>query len=208
MTMPSLGNFAEELYAALEPLAYDDENQGYALAHFCESVGVMLEDVYNYITETDEFEGWATVMDADEAPADVLPWLGQFGGVRLVSDLTEQQQRDTLKDAPGFKRGSLSAIENAAKAFLTGNKTVYIQERYNPGDPNVDSAYHLTVTVIDSEAADPARVEASVVKQKPAGIILHFQTTTGQDWQNIDSTMADWDQVDTDFASWQEVFDN
>jgi hypothetical protein len=96
----------------------------------------MFDQIEGYARDRpDGTPGWAILLDPDLCPAEALPYLAQFVGVKLPEGLTEAQQRFRIKATDGFNRGKPSAIIAAAQQFLTGNKTVIIRER----DPSVDT---------------------------------------------------------------------
>lgn len=204
----SISSAGEVLYDAVTPLAYDDANQGWALRYYCGAAGLLIGDVYDWAMETDDYEGWSTIMDVDRAPEDALPWLGQFAGVRLISGLTEEQKRDWIRETEGFKRGTVGAITGAITPLLTGQQTVIFRERYNPNDPTVDSAYHLMINTYTSETPDDAAVLLALQRQKPAGIILHYEVVDGQDYQSLLDNHPLYSDVKGDYANYQSVRDN
>lgn len=82
MAIPTLRSAAVDLYDAVQPLQYAEEEYDYALAKYCGSLGELLQQVDEYVRDTDTHVGWGTLLDPDVAPIEVLPWLGQFAGVQ------------------------------------------------------------------------------------------------------------------------------
>src|SRR3954471_4082795 len=100
-----------ELYEQVQPLAYDDANQNYALFKYTGAMSEPFDQIDGYARDTDDGKpGWAILLDADLCPVEALPWLAQFVGVSGLAGLTEQQQRDRIKSTDGFKRGTIQAM--------------------------------------------------------------------------------------------------
>lgn len=162
--------FAEELYEAVEPHAFDDEAQGWALWTLCQAIARPLDLVDELVRAQDDREAWTVALDVDRTPAIMLPWLALFIGDRLPAGLSEQASRDRVKDVRGFRRGTPATIAAAAGDTLTGTKLVRLVER------NEGNAYWLLVITKTSETPDPAVTEAAIISQKPAGIRMEYFT--------------------------------
>lgn len=198
MSAPTLTTIGQRLYDDVEPLASQDAANGYALALFAAGLAKMLDGVADLTRDTDTMVGWGSVMNADAAPVEWLPWLAQFLGVTLPGTLTEQQRRDRIKGTDGFKRGTPAAMKVAAQALLTGTRTVFFNERSG-------NAYRLTVSTWASETPDSAKVLAALVAQKPAGIVLTYSTIVGGDWATLVGTHATWTATLASFATWADL---
>jgi hypothetical protein len=200
---------AADMYEALAPVAWDDANQGYALLHYVTAYSMGLETPDLYVRDTPELglPGWGILLDVDNAPAEALGWLGQFVGVTLIPGQTEDEHRVRISNTDGFKRGKPSSIRSAAAKHLTGTKTVIFRERYDITDPLVDSPGHLTIFTFAPETPDAALVEAAILEQKPAGIILHYEVRDGMDWATLVADTPLWSDVVTDYTSWADVAD-
>lgn len=199
---PTVGSIAEELYGALGPWASaDTDDARFQLLELCEAVGGRLQPVEDIIRDSDDGPGWSSILDADRAPADWLPWLANLAGGRLLTGLPESDQRDAIKSMASSKRGSPGAIRAAAEPHLSGTKTVYINER-------AGSAYRLSVVVIGSEAADLAAVERAVQVQKPAGIVLTVESLAGapdNSYKTLKFTHSDYQDLKNTFVSYAEI---
>lgn len=186
MARPVVSETAEALYDALGPWARaDGENTQWALLHFCEATaGKMLQPLNDIVMDGDDGEpGWSIIMDADRAPINWLPWLGQLVGVRMIPGLTEDAMRLRVKSTGGFQRGTPGAIRAAARQFLIGpdgtpdSATVDLIERHG-------SAYRLVVSVLEAELAPGATadtIHAAILEQKPAGLVLEPTTVISGD---------------------------
>lgn len=199
MAAPTLTNFGERLYEAVEPFTFDEDNQNYALAHFCLAIARMFDQVASYAEDRDDgTPGWGAMMDPDLAPVEAIPWLGQFVGVSVPDGLTEAQQRNLVKDVGGFRRGTLASLTAAAQQYLTGTKSVTVLERYG-------SAYHLRVSTRIGETADTNAVLNALMAQKPAGLILDYVTLTGGDFNTVRDTNASFNAVVASYKDFNEL---
>jgi hypothetical protein len=175
--------FAARLYAMLEPLAQLDADAGWSLLILINAIGGHFQIVEDLVRDTPQGPGWSSLLDLTRAPSSALAWLGQFAGVRIPDGLTDPEQRAWIASTTGFWRGTLDALIGAAQHTLTGTQTVLFRER--DGDP-----YYLTVITYTSETPDPAATQAAILAQKPAGIVLDFETTSGTTYSVLRLTYA------------------
>jgi hypothetical protein len=168
LSRPVVGSFAESLYTSISPLAWDDENQGWALLHLCEAIGRMFQPVEDISRDTEGGPGWSQGLDPDRAPSWALAWLAQFGGVTLMAGLDEAAQREQIKSLDATKRGTPDAIRAAAALHLTGSKSVVLVQRDG-------SAWRWTVRTTDDETPNSAQVLRDILTQKPGGDRLNYE---------------------------------
>jgi hypothetical protein len=204
MAVPTLTRFGSDLYDAVAPLAYDDANQGYALAYFCDAIGRMIQPVDDLAGDTPAGPGWSQAMDIDRAPADGLAWLAQFVGVSLLAGLSDTAQRDRIRSTDGMKRGSIGAFIGAARQHLTGAQSVIIRERDAAACPS-EPAYGVTVITFTAETPDPAQTLADLLAQKPAGLVLNYQVEDGQDFQQLATDYVTFGDVRTAYSTFDLV---
>lgn len=172
MARPEAGIFATALYEELAPMAWDDEAQGWALLIYLDTIGQMFDEIEDLARdEEDGTPGWTKLLDIDRTPGKALPWLAQFIGAILAPTLSETEQRDYIRAAANWKRGTRQTIVDTTKFFLTGSKNVRIDERDS-------SPYHYTITIDPSEVGDLATVQAALLAQKPAGLQFTLNLTT------------------------------
>lgn len=153
---------AEELYRRLGPWYRADlQDPGQPLLALCEAFIGGLQPIEDVIRDTDTHVGWGKIMDPDAAPAEWLPWLAQFVGVRFTDQIPEAERRALIKDTPGFRRGTPAAIRGAVQALLTGDKTVYFVERQG-------SAYGLSVSTLESETPESDRATVNQITNPSA----------------------------------------
>lgn len=210
MPRPVVSDVTERLFGSLGPWARaDGEDTGWALLNLCEGFIGQMQPILAIVEDDDAGNpGWSAVMDADRAPADWLPWLAQFVGVRLIAGLTEEAMRLRIKSTDGFKRGTPDAIRAAARQFLIGpdgtpdTATVDLIERHG-------SAYRITVTVHESEVppgTDISQVYAAVLEQKPAGIILNpISVVGGDDYLTLRDENASYLAVRGRYTDYEDV---
>lgn len=191
-------SFAERLYASLGPLAQNDGENGWSLLILCNAIGSMFQLVDDLVRDSPEGPGWSLLLDLDRCPAAALPWLAQLVGARVPVGLSEAEQREWIASTDGFRRGTRDALIGAARATLTGAQAVIFRER--DGD-----AYVLTVATYVAQTPDPAATERALVAQKPGGILMHYRTMIGQDWQLVKETSATWQDVASSYATWGDV---
>lgn len=168
---PEVSQAAERLYGLLWPHTLEDEVNDWHLLLFCEALaGTLFEQVRSYVSDRDDMLGWEVIFNVDECPPEALAYLGQFVGVHFEDKLTDQEKRDKIKDRPAFRRGTVGAIEAAAKLRLTGTKSVLIKERF-------ESPYRLLIRTFTKQTPDPEGTRADILSQKPAGIVLDYADT-------------------------------
>lgn len=203
MARPVVSDIAEELYASLGPWQRRDTQIGedtdqWRLLELCEALAGGLQDVEDIVRDTDDDPGWSIVLDADRAPVDWLPWLGQFVGVRLPVGLSEADQRARIKSTDGFQRGSPEALKEAARSYLTGTKSVFFIERFG-------SAYRLHVATLIAETPDPGVVERALLEQKPAGIVMTYTAIAGWDYAALAFTQPTYASLPAAFDTYAEM---
>jgi hypothetical protein len=198
---PTLAPYAAELYRSLLPLAYADEQVDWALASYAGGHGEMYQELDTLVRDSPAGPGWSSLLDVDRCPTKALPWLGQFIGVNVDTGKPDEAQRQQIRDTAGMKRGTPAAMIAAAQPTLTGNKSVFLFEREG-------GAYRLSVRTFIDETPNPAATLAALMTQKPAGIILDFNTMPRWTWRTLRDSFATWQLVKTHYTNWQGVRDN
>lgn len=175
----------EEWYAMLGALTNGDD-QEWILLQMCASLGDMMYRVASPGFDVNGDDGWSTVFNLDVTPAEFIPYLGQYVGVRFdlldISGLSPIQLRDLVRAKPGQARGRPATIAAVASQYLTGTRRIVLNERAG-GDP-----YRLAVYSYSSETPDQARVLAALMSQKPAGIIMTYNVVDGVAWDDLVGT--------------------
>jgi Phage tail protein (Tail_P2_I) len=198
-TSTSMG---DRLYQHLLPLAWRDREHGFALLKFCRTIGQQMQEVEDVIRDTPEGPGWSAIVDINRVPDKYVDWLAQLVGVRLDPLWTYEQKILAIRDLTAWRRGTPRAIVAAAQQWLTGNKTVVLEEQFD------GNAYRMNVITYTDETPYPAETERAVRRQKPAAILMMYFLTTGQDYLALRINNADYAEVNTDFADYQSVRDN
>jgi hypothetical protein len=166
-----VGPVGELIYQRVAPLAFADEQLGWALLILCGGLGKPHDLVHELVSDdADGDPGWSALLDPDRCPAQLLPFLAQCVGERIPAGETEEAARERCRTPQGMVRGTNAAIRAAAQRTLTGTKTVQILER-------TSSAYTLTVITLTAETPDPDRTERDLLAAKPAGLILTHVVT-------------------------------
>lgn len=183
-----MGSCGAELYAALAPLAYDDDQHGWALAWLCEALGRMRQPISDLVRAWEEHgvsaydgeggdrvtvtmarSGWSRAAHPSRGPGrtgargdvDLLPFIGQLVGVRGIEQLGNEDRRAAIRRRDGYSRGQRAAILSFAQRFMVGGEGegVTLRERYDPSlGADVDAAYHGRVIVKRSRVRNLARV--------------------------------------------------
>lgn len=203
---PIVSDAAEALYDFLGPWKRADVDS-WQLLEFCEAGAMGLQPLWDVINDQDDAPGWSQVLDLDRAPVAWLPWLGQFVGVHYRAGLPETEQRLRIRETDGFKRGSVGAIQGAARQYLAGpdgtgsTATVYLIERHG-------SPYRYTVTTWASETPDSDAVLRALKEQKPGGLLMFHSVIVGGDFNTLRDTHLDFNEIAADFADFDAIRDD
>lgn len=205
MTEPVHTPLGARLRERTQPLAPDDASYGYAHAHLCEALGVMLKQVGEVFDPEGDVPPLAPILDVELCPDWALPWLAQLVGVVLPPGVPADDARTLIADVAGFERGTPASLEAAAGLFLTGSKTVYFRERDPTG---ADPPYTLEVVTLTSETPDPAAVLRALLAQKPGGIVLNYRNVAGWDYQAMTTEGGKYSALATRFTSYRRMSNN
>jgi hypothetical protein len=195
----------EAIYAHLDHLEVDAGSDA-LLRALCEGVGMLVERARTIAIGTDTARPGQLMWDPAIAPRWMLPWLAQLSGAILPAQAAGEPEADYLARArteliyvSGWRRGTAKALREAPRYTLTGDRTVILRERYDPGNPTVDSEWHTMVVTYESQTPDPAATLATLAnaEQTPAGVKLHHAVLPGQDFE----------QIRRDFATFVELRD-
>jgi hypothetical protein len=203
VTAPALGSVARRAHNSLGHLSPGDDLRGYPFAHFLEGLGRLLQPFDDIVREqADGVDGLAAFLDPDRAPVWALPYIAMSAGVRLPRGLAAAAQREAIKQNPAQDRGTLPALNGAARRYLTDpeNATVYVLEQH--GGPHI-----VTVTTFAEQTPDPAKVQAALRARdfKPLGIRVNHSAVVGGDLQTLRDTHLDLAEIAADFADLNEV---
>jgi hypothetical protein len=164
----------------------------------------MMRGLFNLgllVDPEEPYAPWEPLFNVDICPSFALPWLAQCVGVRLPSNVTDQQARDLIKGLGVQARGTPDAVRAAGDIFLIGDKTMYFRER-DDGDP-----YRLEI-VIDETAIAPGgleQIQNAYASQIPAGIVYSIRTVQGWDYQAHTATNATYAQDTANYATYNDL---
>lgn len=148
-----------------------------ALVHAITSPMEWLDDL---VHDSDTHSAWGRVMDPDAAPASILGWLGQLGGVTFLPSDDEAAKRARILaqagPAGGFHRGTAGAMIATVKLTLTGTQYVNLIQQAG------GNRWALTLVTRPAETPDAALTYAAALRQKPAGINLQHVLTNDVLW--------------------------
>jgi len=151
-----------------------------ALQAYINALGRMFDQAEGAARPGNGDPPWSHMFDPTKAPDEALAWLAQWVGVQfeIQSSLEPNadffaRQRQRIVSHLGWNRGTRQAMIDVVTPLLTGNKSVFFEERST-------SAYTIIVITRTAETPDPAAVERALLTQKPAGIVLTYVTSTGR----------------------------
>jgi hypothetical protein len=197
---PNIGAFAQRVYEKLEPLQFDEESLDWPLARYVGVLGSMFQEIDDYASDGPNDEaGYSVLVDLNRAPSKALPWLAQFVGVRLDLSLSDAGQRTMIRSTAGFNRGTKASLIAAAQRHLTGPKDVIMIERYQ------GSAYRLYMATRAAQTPNSATTLADIMTQKPAGIVLTYETLVGQSFNELLADSALFSNVFSNYLTFQGV---
>lgn len=200
MSMPADANvIAQRIYEEIAPVTYADSDNDYALLHFIHAWTNSMMQLENIVRDTDAGPGWSSIMDPDTAPDMFLTFLSYMVGSVPVRGENPAQARLRIEGMTGIRRGSAQAMRAAAQRYLTGNKYVIFNERAS------GNAWHLEVRTLTSETPDEDQVRAELLLQKPAGVVMTYDTIDGVEWNAIIAAYDSWQEVLDSYSSWGQV---
>lgn len=194
---PTVGSAAEELYASLAPAFTEGLDPDWHLLTFSGALGGLLDRLWTVVHGGEV--PWYVVFDPDAAPDWALGWLAGLAGVRTQPNWTPDETRMALKVRSARQRGTPAAIIAAAQSALTGDKQVQMTER-DGGD-----AYHLKIRTFAGETPRASKVLNAIFTQKPAGILLDYDTIGGQTFADLDAAEPSFTQMDVDYDTFFDV---
>jgi hypothetical protein len=200
VSAPATSRTGADLYEALGAFGAGDEERGWPLLVFCGIFGqAFFEQIATYVQDTDEGPGWSIAFDVERCPAEALPYLAQYVGVGLNSSMSEDAQRDAIRNHKNFGRGRPAAIVAAAAATLRRGREVILTER------DGGSAWRIRVRTLLHETPDPDVTEAAILAQIPMGDVLIYEVVDGQSWQDVLDSGDGWDDVLAGYDDWRDV---
>jgi hypothetical protein len=190
----------EDLIAQHQPwLTLPDGSYNQDLEDYLTVIGDMFAPFELYALDTDDGPGWSILLDVDRCPAPALPYLAQYVGERIPVGLTEDQQRQWIRDAPNQRRGTVPGIVNAARRYLTGTQLVTVIER--DGGPD-----KLTVITYTTQTPNPAALEYELrYRQVPGDITLNYQVVSGQTYAQLNIDEPSYAAMEAAYPTYADV---
>ncbi len=197
MPLPEVSDLAEAFWRDLGYHAEDDEAQGYPLLIYCSAWNLPLEPIHEIIRERDGLKPWEILFDPDECPVWGLPYLSMFPGVELQPGMSEEQQRNEIREPTGWRRGQPQAIRIAGQRTLTGTKRVIVR----PRTPEPGMHYIRTLA---SETPDEERTRRELRAALPPWEVLDYEAIDGV---TVEDVAAGWKTVADLAAAFTSVED-
>lgn len=196
---PELSNpIAQRVYEELGPLTYQDSSNGYVLLRFVEAWTNSMVEIDALVRDTDAGPGWSSALDVERAPEKFLNFLAQFVGITFLGSESMDDKKHLITELVNLKRGSPAASRALVERLLTGSKYMIFNERQG------NNAYRYAVRTRTNETPDPAAVERGLMAQKPAGLILDFDTIFGLTYGDIKAAYDTYTLSYVDRTTWRE----
>jgi hypothetical protein len=198
MPLPEVSDLAEAFWRDLGFHAEDDEAQGYPLLIYCSAWNLPLEPIQEIVRERDDSPPWAILFDVDNCPAWALPHLSMYPGVVLQPGMSEEQQRNEIREPTGWRRGQPAAIKIAARRTLSKEDARVI---VRPRTPEPGSHYIRTLA---SETPDEERTRRELRAALPPWEVLDYEAIDGV---TVEDVAAGWKTVEALTAAFKSVED-
>lgn len=204
MTAPTTSRLTDLVFSRLPAyVKAADEDQDYSARRYLASLldpqraTVELVDAADPDTST---TGTCELANPEAAQRAWLPWLGWMIGLD-VSGVTESVQRRAISEASRLqRRGSRGAIIRAVQRTLTGSRSCRIYPNLSGSQP-----YLLTVVTITSQTPDPAESLLAAFQEKPAGMDVELQTTTGATYDELSIYFPTYDDLTDAFETYDDM---
>lgn len=198
---PPMTQVGQDLYDALEPLAYADGSLGWPLANYLAAIGLILEEVAQLVRADDDGnDGWSAFADPYRCPDSFLYTLAQWAGVRYPRRMSTDDLRNLIgPHAPGLWRGTRAAILAAISRYLTPGGSVYFEERAD-GD-----AYKLRIFTYAYDTLDEDAIRSELAQVIPAGLILDYELREGQTYGMLRAAQPTYADVKANYPTYGDV---
>lgn len=146
--------------------------------------------------------GTAELANPAAAPRSWLRWLGYLVGIN-IDGIPDADKRAAIADSVTLqRRGSERAIIRATQQTLTGSRSCRVYWNISGTDP-----YLLTVVTLTSQTPDSVATLAAALSEKPAGMSLDVQDTTGATYDELALEYAsdDYDTLAADFTDYDDL---
>lgn len=144
--------------------------------------------------------GTAELANPAAAPRTWLRWLGYLVGINLDA-IADAEKRSAIADSATLqRRGSVRAIVRSVQQTLTGSRSCRVYWNLGGSDP-----YLLTVLTLTSQTPDSAESLLAALREKPAGVDLELQTTTGATYDELAANFPTYDDLIDAFDTYDEM---
>jgi hypothetical protein len=134
------------------------------------------------------------------APRTWLRWLAWLVGINL-DGIPDAEKRAAISQASSLqRRGSKRSIIRATQRTLTGSKSCRVFWNLSTTDP-----YLITVVTLTAQTPDTGDTLAAAFTEKPAGVDLELQTTTGALYAELAAEYPDYDAVAAAFTDYDDL---
>ncbi|HUB99263.1 MAG TPA: phage tail protein [Solirubrobacterales bacterium] len=192
----------EQLYEALGFHRDGDAENGDALRRFCEAWCAPLQPLYDLVRERDDGTApWGILLDPERCPAESLPYLAQYVGVVITTEMNEEQIRNEITQPTGWRRGQTESIRIATRRTL---KPIGEEELLVIVRPRTPEAGRHYVRTLLSQTPEPARTKAVIRAAVPAWEVLDYEAITGVTVTDVASSTK-WTTVADLAAAWPTV---
>jgi hypothetical protein len=166
---------------------------------FCDGIGAMFEEVEMISSDAPGgHPGFSILLDINRIPIEWLPYLAQFIGATVNTNLASQDQRNWVKSATGLVRSRPAAIKAAVQTTLTGDQFVHIRERDG-------SAWRYTVVTKPEETPDAAATMAVIQATKPAPDQAFQEIVDYADYEWVKENIATYADLRTAYATYGDL---
>lgn len=132
--------------------------------------------------------GWSHILDPDDCPTQLLPFLAQFVGAIVPVGTDDATARTKITEESGQQRGTVAAVKSAVQRNLTGTQSVGIIERTDA--VSVPNAYRFVVVVKASEVISVQALTSAVDAVRPGGVMWTLIQSDGFTWSGAIHTWA------------------
>ncbi len=148
--------------------------------------------------------GTAEIANPAVAPRPWLLWLAWMLGLDISAIPADEQRAAVPQAALLRQRGTKAAIRRAVQRTLTGSKSCRVYWNLSTSDP-----YLITVVTLTAQTPDSAASLAAALTEKPAGLDLEVQDTTGATYDELalEYTGQDYDDLAGDFTDYDDLAD-
>lgn len=193
---------SDRLYEQLAPTFFqEDDLNAYAGQAFIGAIGAMFDPVVEVVQPSGDKPPFAILFCPEECPPEWLPWVAQFVGINpaemeaLIAAGMTQVAREWIAHPLNYNRGKTSAQELAAKATLTGSKTLYLYPRYG-GEAFVTKAASLS-----SETPNPTATREAILSQMAAWEVLDYEPVSGRTLAALEAGYAKLSELEGAYPS-------